>query len=46
MVRMEAVTLKGHIIIIEMPFEKRKMTDCKIGDSIQLFVPFEHLNVY
>jgi ABC-type Fe3+/spermidine/putrescine transport system ATPase subunit len=46
MIRMEAVTPKGHIILIEMPFEKRKMTDCKIGDSIQLLIPFEHLNVY
>ncbi len=44
--RMEAVTPKGHIIIIEMPFEKRRMVDCKIGDSILLFVPFEQLHVY
>ena len=46
MIRMEAVTPKGHIIIIEMPFEKRRMIDCKIGDFIVLSVPFGNLNVY
>jgi len=46
MIRMEALTPKGHIIIIEMPFEKRRNIDCKIGDAVLLSVPFEHLNVY
>jgi hypothetical protein len=46
MIRMEAVTPKRHILIIEMPFERRRMIDCKIGDSMLLSVPFEHLHVY
>jgi ABC-type Fe3+/spermidine/putrescine transport system ATPase subunit len=46
LIRTEAVTPKGHIIIIEMPFEKRRNIDCKIGDAVLLSVPFEHLNVY
>ncbi len=46
MVRMEAATPQGHLIMIEMPFEKRRTIDCRIGDSILLSVPFEHLNVY
>jgi ABC-type Fe3+/spermidine/putrescine transport system ATPase subunit len=46
MVRMEAVSAGGQMIIIEMPFEKRRNIECKTGDSVFLSVPLERVNVY
>jgi ABC-type Fe3+/spermidine/putrescine transport system ATPase subunit len=45
-IRMEAMTQGGKTIIIEMPFEKRRDIDCKIGDSVLLSIPSERINVY
>jgi hypothetical protein len=43
---MEAVSAGGQMIIIEMPFEKRRNIECKTGDSVFLSVPLERVNVY
>ena len=45
-IRMEAMTQGGKTIIIEMPFEKRRDIDFKIGDSVLLSIPSERINVY
>jgi len=46
MVRIETLTVGGQLILIEMPFEKRRNIDCRIGDSVLLSVPLERIHVY